>query len=196
MASAERELVLVSPYFVPTDAGIDMFIELVNRGVDVTIITNSLAANNQLTVHGAYAKSRKPLLEAGVAIHEVRRDATMMGAEYTQSEMTRTTLHTKGFIVDDREFFIGSFNFDPRSAYINTELGVIIYDQGLARFYARMVDDFLPERTYAVFLDDGKLRWRTVRNGETVVYEKEPDTSWGQRFLAKLIGWLPLEKQL
>jgi putative cardiolipin synthase len=184
MKSAERKLVLVSPYFVPTDAGIDMFVDLVGRGVEVTIITNSLAANNQITVHGAYARSRKPLLEAGVAIHEIRRDATMMGAQYTQSEATKTTLHTKGF------------NFDPRSAYLNTELGVIIYDPGLARTYARMVDQFLPERTYTVFLDDGKLRWRTLKDGETVVLDKEPDTSWGQRFLAKLIGWLPLEKQL
>ena len=196
MKSAESKLVLVSPYFVPTDAGIDMFVDLVGRGVEVTIITNSLAANNQITVHGAYARSRKPLLEAGVAIHELRRDATMMGAQYTQSEATKTTLHTKGFIVDEREFFIGSFNFDPRSAYLNTELGVIIYDPGLARTYARMVDQFLPERTYTVFLDDGKLRWRTLKDGETVVLDKEPDTSWGQRFLAKLIGWLPLEKQL
>lgn len=197
MRSAERELVLVSPYFVPTDAGIDMFVELEERGVDVRVITNSLAANNQLTVHGAYAKSRKPLLEAGIEIYEVRRDATMMGAEYTQTDLTRTTLHTKGFIVDDREFFIGSFNFDPRSAYLNTELGVIIYDEELARFYGQMVDEFLPDRTYTVFLnDDGKLRWRSRNDGETIVLEKEPDSSWGQRFLAKLIGFLPLEKQL
>ncbi len=197
ITSAERELILVSPYFVPTDAGIELFIELENRGVEVTIVTNSLAANNQLTVHGAYAKSRRPLLEAGITIYEIRRDAATMVADYTKSETTKTTLHTKSFIVDDREFFIGSFNFDPRSAFINTELGVIIYDEEMARFYAQLVDELLPTHTYTVFLnDDGKLRWRGLQDGRTVEFDKEPDTKWGRRFLSKLVGLLPLESQL
>lgn len=195
--SAERKLIVVSPYFVPTDAGVATLKELRSRGVDVSVVTNSLAANNQIAVHGAYARSRKALLQAGIALFEMRRDATMMGSEYTRSGETKTTLHTKGFIVDDREFFIGSFNFDPRSAHINTELGVIVSDRDLTRFYQKIVDEQLPTHTYTVFLDkDGNVRWRGVTDGQPVILDKEPDTSWGQRFLAKLIGFLPLESQL
>ena len=197
LVSAERKLVLVSPYFVPTDAGIELFVGLEKRGVDVTIVTNSLAANNQLTVHGAYARSRKPLLEAGIEIYEMRRDAEMMGAEYTRTESTKTTLHTKGFIVDEREVFIGSFNFDPRSAYINTELGVIIQNEDLARVYSRIVEEQLPTHTYKVLLDENReIRWRGLINGELVFLEKEPDTGWGRRLLSRVVGWLPLESQL
>jgi hypothetical protein len=63
------------------------------------------------------------------------------------------------------------------------------------RSYAQMFDGVLPERTYALFLDDRKLRWRTSRYGETVGLQKEPETTWGQRFLAKSIGRISLDKQ-
>ena len=132
MAAAKREVSVVSPYFVPRKSGIRFFSELQSRGVDVTIITNSLAANNQFTVHSGYSPARKPLLRAGVALYEVRPDAEVQGSEYVDNSGGRATLHTKAFIVDRERLFIGSFNFDPRSANINTEMGVFIDDPGLA----------------------------------------------------------------
>jgi putative cardiolipin synthase len=126
LLSAENEMIVISPYFVPRKAGIEAFSEVRGRGIDVTIITNSLAANNQSSVHGGYAPSRKPLLKAGVRIFEVRADADVSGSELVAASGAKATLHTKAFIVDRKELFIGSFNFDPRSANINTELGVII----------------------------------------------------------------------
>jgi len=96
------------------------------------VITNSLAANNQSSVHGGYAPSRKPLLKSGVKIFEVRADADVSGSEIVAASGAKATLHTKAFIVDRREMFIGSFNFDPRSANNNTELGVIIRSPELA----------------------------------------------------------------
>ena len=161
-------------------------------GVEVTVITNSLAANNQFTVHGGYAPSRKPLLEAGVKIYEVRPDADVQGTEFVNASGAKATLHTKSFIVDEEEIFIGSFNFDPRSANINTELGVIIYDPDLALIYAELIDEALPFQTYEVFLNEkGKVRWRGFVDGEEVIYEKEPDTTWGQRFSAGFARILP-----
>jgi putative cardiolipin synthase len=103
LESAERELIIVSPYFVPLKNAIEGLAALEKRGVQVTVITNSLAANNQFTVHGGYAPSRKPLLEAGVKIYEVRPDADVAGTEFIDTSGSQATLHTKAFIVDDKE---------------------------------------------------------------------------------------------
>jgi putative cardiolipin synthase len=192
LASAEREIVIISPYFVPRKSGIEGLVALETRGIDVTVITNSLAANNQFTVHGGYAPSRKPLIEGGVKIYEVRPDADVRGTEFVNASGATATLHTKAFIVDEEELFIGSFNFDPRSANINTELGVIIYDPESAMIYSTLIDDALADQTYEVFLNEkGKLRWRTSVNGEEVIYDKEPDTTWGQRFMAGFARIIP-----
>jgi len=194
---AESEVLIISPYFVPRKTGEEVFLDMEQRGVDVRVITNSLAANNQKTVHGGYAPSRKPLLAGGVELYEVRADAAFKGSELTASESGRATLHTKAFIVDRKELFIGSFNFDPRSANINTELGVIIRSPELAASIAEGVDSALPSRTYEVFLDENnKVRWRGF-NGETeVIYTKEPDTSGWDRFVAGFFKILPIRSQL
>ena len=192
LRSAEKDLVIVSPYFVPRKAGIEGLSEIQARGVNVTIITNSLAANNQFTVHGGYAPARKPLLKAGVSIFEVRPDADVAGTEFIDATGATATLHTKAFIVDDREVFIGSFNFDPRSANINTELGVIIYDPEMALVYGTLIEQALPSQTYEVFLNEkGQVRWRGYVNGEEVIYKKEPETTWGQRFAAGFARIIP-----
>ena len=197
LLTAEKEMLIISPYFVPKKSGIEALIEVQNRGIQVTILTNSLAANNQGTVHGGYAPSRKPLLKAGVIILEVRADADVPGSEIVSAADSKTTLHTKAFVVDRREAFIGSFNFDPRSANINTELGVIIRSPKIASEIADMVSLKATTEAWEVFLNEkGKLRWRGMDNGEEVILEKEPQTTWGQRFMAGFYRILPIRGQL
>ena len=192
LGAAEREVLIVSAYFVPLKDGVEGLAALEERGVDVTVITNSLAANNQFTVHGGYAPARKPLLEAGVEIYEMRPDADVQGTEFVNASGATATLHTKAFIVDEERVFIGSFNFDPRSANINTELGVIIDDPDMALLFSVLVEDALPIQTYEVFLNEkGKVRWRGFVDGEEVIYEKEPETTWGQRFAAGFARIIP-----
>jgi len=192
LSTATENVYIVSPYFVPRKSGVERISEVQASGVDVTIITNSLAANNQFTVHGGYAPSRKPLLRNGVHIFEVRPDADVQGAQIIAASGAKATLHTKAFIVDDREVFIGSFNFDPRSANINTEMGVVIRSPELAKRYTESVKELLPTQTYELFLNaDGKLRWRTIVDGQEIVYEKEPATTWGQRFMAGFMRIMP-----
>ncbi|HSN51985.1 MAG TPA: phospholipase D family protein [Woeseiaceae bacterium] len=192
ISSAQRELIIISPYFVPTKSGVEGLAGLEQRGVEVIVITNSLAANNQFTVHGGYAPSRKPLLEAGVEIFEARPDADVAGTEFIDASGAKATLHTKAFVVDDKEVFIGSFNFDPRSANLNTELGVIIRDSELALIYAVLIDEALRDQAFEVFLnEDGKIRWRGYRDGEAIIYDKEPETTWGQRFAAWFARIIP-----
>jgi putative cardiolipin synthase len=159
LRSAERELLIVSPYFVPTKRGVESLSNLQKRGIEVTVITNSLA---------------------------------VAGTEFIDASGATATLHTKAFIVDDKEVFIGSFNFDPRSANLNTELGVIIYDPELALLYSVAVDEHLRDQTYEVYLnEDGKLRWRGYEDGQEVIYDKEPETTWGQRFMAGFARIIP-----
>jgi putative cardiolipin synthase len=197
LLSATSEAIIISPYFVPQKAGIEALSELQRKGVNVTIITNSLAANNQSSVHGGYAPSRKPLLRSGVRIFEVRPDADVAGADLIAASGAKTTLHTKAFIVDRREIFIGSFNFDPRSARINTELGVIIRSPEMAGQTADLIEAKLAEQTYEVFLNEkGKLRWRGLENGQEVILDKEPQTTWSQRFAAGFMRILPIRSQL
>lgn len=197
LAAAKKEVLLVSPYFVPRKSGTEAIIALHDRGVDVTVITNSLAANNQFTVHGGYAPSRKPLLDAGVTIYEVRPDADVAGTEFVDASGAKATLHTKAFMVDRSEVFIGSFNFDPRSANINTEMGVIIRNPELAEFFMRRIDEDLESQTYEVFLnEDSDLRWRANEDGREVIYKKEPETTWWQRFQAGFVRMLPIRGQL
>ncbi len=197
LRSAEKELIVISPYFVPLKGGIEGLSEIQKSGVNVIIITNSLAANNQFTVHSGYAPSRKPLLQAGVQIFEVRPDADVSGTEFVNAGGAKATLHTKAFVVDDKEVFIGSFNFDPRSANLNTELGVIIRDSGMATAYTKRIKGLLKEQTYEVFLNEkGKVRWRGYEDGEEVIFEKEPATTWGQRFSVGFVRILPIKSQL
>jgi putative cardiolipin synthase len=197
LQSAEKEMLIISPYFVPKKSGIEALVAVQERGVQVTIITNSLAANNQASVHGGYAPSRKPLLKAGVKIFEVRADADVAGSQIVSKSDAKATLHTKAFVVDRKEAFIGSFNFDPRSANINTELGVIIRSPEIAAQVADLIDSNKGKETFEVFLNDkGKLRWRGMDDGQEIIFDKEPQTSWGQRFMAGFYRIPPIRGQL
>ena len=188
---------IISPYFVPNETLIQGLIEMQKRGINVTIVTNSLAANNQLVVHSGYAPARKPLLKEGIKIYEARPDVTLSGAHLVASSGGTSTLHTKAFAVDRRELFIGSFNFDPRSAYINTELGVIIESPELAASLVKRLYEKAPTHAYEVFLNEkGKLRWRGLDNGQEVILDKEPQTRWWQRFVVGFLRILPIKSQL
>jgi putative cardiolipin synthase len=197
LLSAKTEIIIISPYFVPRKSGVEAISDMQRKGVNVTVITNSLAANNQSSVHGGYAPSRKPLLKSGVRILEVRADADILGSELVAASGAKATLHTKAFVVDRREVFIGSFNFDPRSANINTELGVIIRSPELAGEIADAINERLAEQTYEVILNEqGKLRWRGLEDGQEVILKKEPQTTWSQRFAAGFMRILPIRSQL
>jgi putative cardiolipin synthase len=148
-------------------------------------------------VHGGYAPSRKPLLRVGVKIYEVRPDAEVSGSEIVAASGAKSTLHTKAFIVDRKELFIGSFNFDPRSANINTELGVIIKSPEMAEVFAEIIDSKTDSQAYEVFLNEkDQLRWRSFENGQEVIDTKEPRTTWWQRFVAGFMRMLPIRGQL
>lgn len=197
LEAAEHELIVVTPFLVPRQSGIEWLSEFEDRGVQVTIVTNSLSSQNQILVQGGYAPARKPLLESGVELFEFRPDEVEPGAHAVDPDDWVVSLHTKAFVVDRKVLFVGSFNLDPRSAYINTESGIILESKKLAREFAEAVETALARRTYEVFLNDqGQLRWRYEQDGEELLFEKEPQTSWGRRTKANFARLLPVRGQL
>ena len=197
LMAAEKEVILLSPYFVPMKEGIATFSELAERGVKVVIVTNSLAANNHATVHGGYSPSRKPLIRNGVELYEVRPDADVPGSEIVAASGAKATMHTKAYIVDRKQVFIGSFNYDPRSAYLNTESGVLIESPALGERFGTRIDEQIDRQTWQVYLDEnGRLRWRGVEDGEEVIYTSEPMATFWQKFTAGFTRILPVRSQL
>ena len=196
---AESEVLIVSPYFVPRKNGEDFLIERRAQGVEIKVVTNSLASNNHAIVHTGYAPSRKPLLKHGVKLYEYRSDRAAGGAEgWEGGRHSEGNLHTKAFLVDRKVFFLGSFNMDPRSALINTELGVIIESEELGEMLGRVTDEGLQVRTYEVVLNEnGSLRWIGYDdNGETFELDKEPNTTWWKRTSTNMMRILPIKGQL
>ncbi len=179
------ELIIVSPYLIPQEPGMVMFRDLVARGIRVIVVTNSLAANDHVPVHSAYSRYRKPLLEAGVEIYEVRADAAEGGSP-------PTSLHAKAVIVDQKWLFVGSLNIDPRSIEINTEMGLILESPILATELRDSVMVDIELYAYKVVLNDnGDLGWiGHGPNGEEV-FSKEPQATFGRRFGAGFYKILP-----
>jgi len=194
---AQRELLIITPYFVLRDQELEGFRTLRERGIEITALTNSLASNNHTVSHSGYKPVRKPLLEMGINIYEVRADAKLAGDEGIDRDAAKTTLHAKAFVVDRQRLFIGSFNWNQRSKNVDTEMGVIIESPKIATAFAERLDAVNLERMYQVFLNDkGKVRWKGVEQGQEVILSKEPQTSWWQRFSAGFLSVLPIKSQL
>lgn len=193
-----QRLYLVTPYLVPTESGVAVLTELAARGVTIKILTNSLAATDLAVVHAGYVKWRKALLEAGIKLYELRpTEAELTGDTETDSSFTLSagsSLHAKTTAMDGERLFIGSFNFDPRSANLNTELGFIIESPELAQDLERVFEARVPGRAYEVLLDDqGDLVW-IERSGELAVrHHDDPETSWWRRTWVWLLSLLPID---
>ena len=193
---AESEVVVLTPYFIPGKNGVEFWRSITKKGVRVVVITNSLASNNHIPVHSAYARYRHDLIDAGVELYEIRVDSSKVPKGSDQKGYDAVTLHTKGMLIDRRETFVGSLNLDPRSIDINTEMGVLIENADLTAGLAEALFMNLPGYTYRVTENEkGKLRWTALINGEEVVEKQEPQTSGWLRFKAFLFRVVP-EKQL
>ena len=190
--SAERDSWLISPYFVPGEGGTLLMAGQARRGVTVRVLTNSLVANDVPLVHAGYRDYRAPLLAHGVQLYELKPGAQGPARELIGS--SGASLHTKAFVVDGARGFVGSFNFDPRSAQLNTEMGVVFDHPALAAEVKRLFDHGTrPEAAWRVTLDGLALRWH---GADERVWTHEPEAGRGLRALVWLLSWLPIESQL
>lgn len=194
IASTQKELLIVSPYFVPTQAGTTALSQLAQNNKNVIILTNSLAATDVAPVHAGYAKYRKDLLQAGVQLFELKPDATVLVKNHSSIlKSSGASLHAKTFAVDEQKLFVGSFNMDPRSAALNTEMGLIINSPNLAQNLTRQFKTHQATTTYQVSLSNDNLQWHTQSDNQTLTYDTEPDSSLLQDFVIWLCTKLPIE---
>jgi len=201
LGAPQRELNLVSPYFVPGRNGVDAFARLAARGVQVRVLTNSLSATDVAPVHAGYSKYREDLLRAGVRLFELKRDAASLHPPKEKKEKgdgsygsSGSSLHAKTFGVDRTRIFVGSFNLDPRSARLNTEMGAVIDSEALAARLSGAFDGAIPREAYEVRLAaDGALEWVERANGAETVFTTEPHSGAMRRLWVQFLTLLPIE---
>jgi cardiolipin synthase C len=195
LGEPRSELELVSPYFVPTSAGVAWFARLARKGVEIQILTNALEATDVAFVHAGYAKRRIPLLREGIKLHELRRTAASLSRPRPGgSGSSGASLHAKTFSIDRSRVFVGSFNFDPRSAKLNTEMGFVIESPGLARQIDEVFRTAVLTDAYELQLSEsGQLCWLERRGTEMLKHRREPGTSSWQRAWVWFLSTLPIE---
>lgn len=184
LRQASQEVRLVTPYFVPGQQGMDLLGHLRRRGIAVSLLTNSLATIDHAPIHGAYTYYRKPLLALGVALHEY--------APQPGHRRRRALVHSKIFLVDQRQALIGSSNFDLRSANINIELGLYFeQDELLAELVQSFQAHSARDMAFAVTLQQGRLVWVRDQSGQPVTLHAEPAASLLRLALAGVMRMLP-----
>jgi len=197
LRSAQREVIIISPYFVPGERGMALAESLRRRGVKVRVLTNSLAATDAPAVHIGYARYRADLLAMGVELYELRPQITLE-RDIGQFGSSHASLHAKALVIDRSIVLIGSMNMDPRSADINSEIGLVLRSPPIAEQVVRLYDDVTAHSSYRVELWDGyHLRWTASDDhGVPTVYESDPESNEGLRLLLWLISPLAPEQML
>ena len=204
--AVQSELLMVTPYLIPGDEGMQMFKALRQRNVRVRILTSSLESSTVLLAQAGYMGYRVPLLEEGVELYEIRSllgNSRGSGQTAAISRYGNYSLHAKLFVFDRQRVFLGSMNFDQRSMHLNTEIGVIIDSPELAQQVAARFDAMVqPANSYMLALrpsETGSSRslvWRTQEEGKLVEYTSEPARSDWQRLKVNVLSLFPFDKEL
>jgi putative cardiolipin synthase len=196
--ASNSEVVISSPYFIPGPMGVRAFSDLRKRNVKVTILTNSLAANDEPLVHTGYARYRVELLKTGVDLYELSPTRIQRNKRLMLPGASLGRLHAKTAVIDRSTVFIGSMNLDPRSASKNTELGIIAESPQLAKEVIRIIHISKLQSAYRLrFAGDGQsLEWLTMDDEGDVVLSEEPDVTPFMRLQNMLLAPFVPEQQL
>jgi len=200
LVNAKKEFIAVSPYFVPQDEGVAWLKGIVDRGIGVKVLTNSLASTDVVAVHTGYSPYREALMKAGIELYEMkpkegkRPPQRLIGS----SAPAHASLHAKVYVVDAKDVMIGSFNLDPRSIEINTEIALVIHSKEIAAQIIKIFNEVTsPEDSYQLVLaEDGGLIWKTKEKGEPKEYRHDPKAGIWRNVEAGVIGLLPIEDHL
>jgi putative cardiolipin synthase len=199
--SAQRDVILVSPYFVPSDRSVELLCSLTRRGVRVRVLTNSLASTDVPVVHAGYARRRPGLLACGVELYELRPSADRL-PRTRPGLSSGASLHAKAIGVDRKSVFLGSMNLDPRSKRLNTEVALQVESAEFGQELGSMFDEATaPDRVFRVGLAEPRnpasaLHWESLEDGRPVRYTGEPLASLWRRIVTPMIGALTPENLL
>jgi putative cardiolipin synthase len=210
MQAAQRDVLIISPYFVPGPRMMAVYEQMRRRGVRLRVLTNSLASNDAPAAHAGYARYRNALLEMGVEIHEMRSDpgtaaellGSSSGAEEQQHRSMlgsgpggskgamggRASLHSKAVIIDGRLSVIGSMNLDLRSQLKNSEVGLVIRSAALAQLATKQIEDTIATAAYRLERRDGRFHWRAPAGAAFGDEDSEPGASGKLKLLVRLMG--------
>jgi putative cardiolipin synthase len=196
--ASRSEVVISSPYFIPGPMGVRAFGELRKRDVKVTILTNSLAANDEPLVHTGYARYRVELLKTGVDLYELSPTRIQRNKRLMLPGTSLGRLHAKTAVIDRSTVFIGSMNLDPRSASKNTELGILAESPQLAKEVIRVIHISKLQSSYRLrfALDGQSLEWLTMDDEGDVVLSEEPDVTPFMRLQNMFLAPFVPEQQL
>ncbi|ODB87607.1 cardiolipin synthase [Candidatus Thiodiazotropha endoloripes] len=159
LSRAEKEILIESPYLIMPEGGFEFFSGLLSKGVKIAIVTNSLASTDNLQAYSGYHKQKQRLLDLGISIYEFKPDPGIHRQLIDRHEQLGKTspifaLHAKSLVIDRQITYIGTFNFDPRSANLNTEVGVVIDDSKIAHQVAQAIRrDMQPENSWDASVD-------------------------------------------
>ncbi|WP_417362829.1 phospholipase D family protein [Gallaecimonas pentaromativorans] len=189
-----HELLVVSPYLVPSGEILGQMGQLKGAGAQVRILTNSLAANDVVIAHSGYAAQRHAMLATGIELFELASDADLPGGQEAGSQ---SGLHAKLIAYDKRRLFVGTFNLDPRSIFINTEMGLLLDCPAIvAELEAQLAPYVGGGQSWQPGFSGSALLWRRSHQGEQWSASVEPQASLWRRFLARVLSWLPVRSQL
>ena len=189
MRSAKKDVLIISPYFVPGKEGVALMQSLVDRGVHIRILTNSLATTDAAIVHIGYSRYRVPLVKMGVDLRELRPKIGGPRPRFHPFGSSSASLHAKALVIDGKTVFIGSLNMDPRSAHTNTELGILFHSTAIAAEVDALFDEISKYGSYRLKLigHTDKLEWIGSGPGVERIWYHDPDTTLLQRFALKLL---------
>jgi len=198
--NAQHEFIIITPYFVPLDSGVEWLVSLVDRGVAVRIETNSLASTDMVPAEAGYSHYRQPLVAGGVQLYELKSDLAEPPHRTIFKGSSQNGLHAKLYVIDRRDLMIGSFNLDPRSINLNTEQVLVIHSPELAGQVAKMFETISsPTASYHVMLEDGadsSLVWITQENGQEVRYHSDPHAGVWRNVTSRFFSILPIDDEL
>ena len=189
MGTAKQELSIISPYFIPGKQGVALIAKLVENGVKVRILTNSLASTDSPLVDIGYARYRVALLKLGVDLREMRPKLGQKHSRFHPFRSSNASLHAKALVIDQKIVFIGSLNMDERSAKINSELGLVINSTEIAREVTSLLDDISTDGSYKLQLDQyGRVEWVSSDGGTQKIWHTDPATSRTERAWLKILS--------
>jgi len=194
----EQEIIAETPYLYLMQGTFEAIDQLHQRGVRIRVLTNSLASTDMIAIFAPYSKQRPEIVRRGVELYEMMHSPKIQETIIDRFPLIEQdpylSLHAKTAVFDRKAVFIGSFNLDPRSTHLNTEVGLLIYSEPLAeQVVSIMEEDFKPENSYQLNLtENDKIRWNAIKDDQTIVLEKEPDTTFSQRLKLFFYSLLPL----
>jgi cardiolipin synthase C len=211
MSQARKDLLIVSPYFVPGERMMKQLADIRQRGVRVRVLTNSLASNDAPAAHVGYARYREALLGQGIELYEMRAEqpgtvrslgslggslGNLGSGSLGSGGGSRASLHAKVVVIDDRLLVVGSMNLDLRSQLQNSEVAIVVRNRGISAEATRLIEPALANGAYRVELDGGRVVWRAPQNSGLKDTQIEPDASTALKLLLKVIGPLAPDEML